>query len=267
MGRHTTTAGKVKIGLALNPQTYELLRQMAGGPRAVGALVDELVQAETDRRSTGSEPTTAPPLGSAGCDGDELRNIDKHPPETIRHLDRLNERLRILHEIDRAILAAHSPSEIAEAAAHGILAAIDVAGVSIALWDADEQALMLLAVAGVNIPAIRPGIWLPAQDGYYQALAQRVEPLVVEDMANECETSPECQAALALDIHAFVVIPLLVEGRPIGHVSVARFQPGRLPDHDLAVVQQVADSLAVAMHNARLNAEIQDRRSELQALS
>ena len=41
--------------------------------------------------------------------------------EAAAQLQRQGERLRILHEIDRAILGARSPREIAEAAAEGIL--------------------------------------------------------------------------------------------------------------------------------------------------
>ena len=61
MGIHTTTAGKVKVSFALDPHAYTTLRQLAAGPRGLGALLDELIRAEAEKR----QRTAAPPVPDA----------------------------------------------------------------------------------------------------------------------------------------------------------------------------------------------------------
>ena len=49
LSMHTTTAGRVKVGLALDPHTYALLREMAASPRSVGCFLDDLIRSEAGR--------------------------------------------------------------------------------------------------------------------------------------------------------------------------------------------------------------------------
>jgi hypothetical protein len=60
LGAHTTT-GKVKVGLAFEPDVYELLKELAPGPRALGAMLADLIRAEAVRRATLAGQGETPP--------------------------------------------------------------------------------------------------------------------------------------------------------------------------------------------------------------
>jgi PAS domain S-box-containing protein len=182
-------------------------------------------------------------------------------------LSKQAERLRILHEIDRAILAARSPAEIAHAAAEGVLRITDAVRVNVALWQPQGDTLETLATAGPLNPALLPGTKVPIQPWPWLLAARQGQVAFEEDLSKEADLFPEAQAALAQGIRSQAVIPLMVGGESIGHLALSRRSPGRLPDEDLALAQQIADSLAVAMHNARLFEEVQKGRQQLRSLS
>jgi signal transduction histidine kinase len=59
----------------------------------------------------------------------------------------------------------------------------------------------------------------------------------------------------------------VASGQPFGAVVIWRNEPGRLTPELEETVSLVADSLAVALHNARLFETVQTNRAQLQALS
>ena len=57
---------------------------------------------------------------------------------------------------------------------------------------------------------------------------------------------------LQAGIRSASLVPLLVGGQVIGVLTISRAEPGPLPSEVLELFANVADSLAVAIHNARL---------------
>lgn len=54
LSRATTTAGKIKVGLALDPNAYGLLLEMCGSSREQGRFISDLVLAEARRHQAGN---------------------------------------------------------------------------------------------------------------------------------------------------------------------------------------------------------------------
>jgi PAS domain S-box-containing protein len=422
LGMHRTTAGKIKVSLALDPDAYQQLKHMAAGPHAVGACVDDLIRAEVNRRQTTSpEHILAPDVSRrepaspealidlpqaqdpqqyqadvlthiteavitldaarrvigwnraaealyfwtaeeaigrpvdeviprepvAATLGDVYRQLDTEgawrgeiavrrrdgtvlPVESTgvvirdaagqvryrigvtrditerkqaelrqaaaqeeirrlyeqaqrelaertaaqtqlsdaaRRLARQGERLHILHEIDRAILAAHAPAAIAQAAAEGVLRVTDAGRVNVALWQPQDETLEVLSAVGLPNPPVTAGARLAIRPQPWFEVVRGGQIAFEDDLAQVSDLLPEAEAALAQGLRSQTVIPLMVAGQPIGHLALARRSPGRCPDEELALARQIADSLAVAIHHARLNTEVQERRRQLQALS
>jgi signal transduction histidine kinase len=271
---HTTTAGKVKVGLALDPHAFELLKEMSSGPRGLGECLEALICTEAARRESARRdpvPDQAVDLQAAGQD--EMHQLYERAggepagrTHAEKQLKQRGERLRILHEIDLAILAAQSPKEIAEAAAAGVLRAIGAVRVIVALWQADDDKLEVLAAAGPAHPILKPGAKIFKRPWPWFPAVRQGRVAFVEDLAQEPDLFPEAQAALAQGIRSQTVIPLMVGGQPIGHIALSRRTTGRLPDDELALAQQIADSLAVAIHNARLLEAEHQARQRLETL-
>ena len=72
MGRHTTTTGRIKVGVALDPQVYEQLKQLAPGPHGLGLVLDRLIRAEASRQENAAAGRVLDPGASrAGTTPDD----------------------------------------------------------------------------------------------------------------------------------------------------------------------------------------------------
>jgi len=69
------------------------------------------------------------------------------------------------------------------------------------------------------------------------------------------------------DLHAYMAVPIKIEGRVEGFFSVANRDNRLLTDRDEQILLRLADHAAIAIHNARLFADSAGRRREAEALS
>jgi GAF domain-containing protein len=74
-------------------------------------------------------------------------------------------------------------------------------------------------------------------------------------------THKRCQL---LGIKALIVAPMLWEGKGIGAISVGRDRVGSFSDKEVALLKTFADQAVIAIQNARLFREIQDKSAQLE---
>jgi signal transduction histidine kinase len=65
--------------------------------------------------------------------------------------------------------------------------------------------------------------------------------------------------------HGLLHVPLLRDRVPIGTISVTRHEPGRFADHHVQLLQTFADQAVIAISNAELFQQVQERTRELSA--
>jgi PAS domain S-box-containing protein len=86
MRMHTTTSGRLKVSVALDPEAYEQLRRLAGSPHRMGALLDGLILAETQRCET---PAPAPLVATEEAIRREydqvLQKVEQQAADLIRY--------------------------------------------------------------------------------------------------------------------------------------------------------------------------------------
>jgi two-component system NarL family sensor kinase len=97
-------------------------------------------------------------------------------------------------------------------------------------------------------------------------MSQAGPSLVVPDVAALVD-GPIKNTLLDRGIHALTALPLVVGAEALGFLQLGRAQTGPLPVDLLEFATQVADSLAVAVHDARLHDQLRDSRGQLQALA
>ncbi|MGE0545270.1 MAG: GAF domain-containing protein, partial [Dehalococcoidia bacterium] len=90
-----------------------------------------------------------------------------------------------------------------------------------------------------------------------QAVVQRT-PVVVEDYSAWPNSHPDQEETIRLGVHAFVVAPLLIGGKPIGALWVNDTKPRPFLTEDVLLVQALADQAALAIEHARLVQRGQD---------
>jgi PAS domain S-box-containing protein len=162
------------------------------------------------------------------------------------------ERLRILHEIDRAVLAAKSPEEIALAALRRARQVVACPRVAVWLFDAEDCNARLLAADMERASEFALNACLPFADCGFTPGALSGVGHIVEELTGEADQPVLARSLYAEGIRSLTVLPLVTGGLVIGCLNFGMARPGGLPPEDLDFARQVADSLAVAIQDARL---------------
>ena len=181
-----------------------------------------------------------------------------------RQLRLYTRRLKILHEIDQAILAARSPEAIAGAALQQIQALMPCQRVSVTALDQNTDRARVLAVLAGEETSL--GLGHPSAGQTCQAL-DGIEPgnvRIIEDLRTVSDVSAAEQSLLSEGIHAYLRVPLLVQGESIGSLHVCSREPGAFDQGSLEIAQEVANSLALAIHHVDLHEQIERRAAELE---
>jgi PAS domain S-box-containing protein len=182
--------------------------------------------------------------------------------ETDRRL-RYTQRLKILRHTDRAILAAGSANEIAEAALTAFHELVPCKRLSVALFDDAAGAATLIGVVSAEPTALGSGSKI-ASGAFGSMEALRLgTPYLIPDIA---ERNPsDARDALETDgIRSIASIPLRALGRLVGTLNLGYEEVRGFTAEHIEIAQEVADSLAVAIHQARLNQQIQNHAEALE---
>src|SRR6516165_9474472 len=97
-----------------------------------------------------------------------------------------------------------------------------------------------------------------------RAATQRREPDQIADLQ---PTSRANELIMRLGYRARLVVPLLAPNRIVGALVVRRKQPGEFPRSTIELLQTFAAQSVLAIQNARLFDEIQDKNRQLQLAS
>jgi GAF domain-containing protein len=85
------------------------------------------------------------------------------------------------------------------------------------------------------------------------------------DVANNPDAPPETRRISAeLGVNALMIAPMIWEGRGIGSIGVGREPPGPFTPKEIAQLLTFANQAAIAIQNARLFREIQDKSRQLE---
>lgn len=190
-------------------------------------------------------------------------------------LARYAERLRILHEIDAAIITNTEPVAIAEAVLVRLRDLLGVPRAIVNLFDLAAGEAEWLAAAGRRRMHVGPGVRFPlAIMGDVDGL-RRGEPQIVDVTA--LPPSEHAEALLASGVLVFMVVPMIAGGELIGAVSFGG-ESREFPEEQVSIAQEVAAQLAIALQQARLQQRlrheaerleqrVQERTAELSAVN
>lgn len=168
-------------------------------------------------------------------------------------LQRYAERLQVLHEIDRAILAAQSPEAIALTAIQQIRRLIPCQRSLIIEFDAAGKGKLLALENGRAAPA--PTDW--DETLHTIQLLQHEQVMVVENLEAAAFRSPLQERLYNEGLRAYLWAPLVVLEQPIGLLCLEADHPDAFQKDHAEIAGEIAASLAVAIRQARLNEQTQ----------
>ncbi|MFQ5571232.1 MAG: PAS domain S-box protein [Rhodothermales bacterium] len=181
-------------------------------------------------------------------------------------LQRYNERLKALRQIDQVILAALSPEDVAQVALRHLLQMIPARQAHVTLFDFDaNQARMLTAY--------RDGT-APTEASYPLHQFRILLELLRSDVNNTTsgngeEPGQRAQEPDALEYSelTYLDVPLLVQGTLIGALSLVTDGSIEFDEEEGDIARDVAGPLAIAIQNAQLFEQVGASRERLRALS
>jgi signal transduction histidine kinase len=181
---------------------------------------------------------------------------------TRRSLARHAERLRMLHEIDRAVLAEHTPEAIAAAVIQPLRELLGVPRAIVNKFDLAAGEVEWIAAAGRRRVHVGPGVRYSIRlMGEIEAL-RRGETQLVD--VHALPAGPETAALLASGVHFYTVVPMLAGGELLGALSFGG-RSRAFPQEQVNIVREVAAQLAIAISQARLLARVKGHAVELES--
>jgi signal transduction histidine kinase len=139
---------------------------------------------------------------------------------------------------------------------------------AIYVFDEERQEFRLRATYGMSeamIAAISDR-HIGVGDANIGAAAQRREPMQIADL-REAPASTLNDIILGAGYRALLIVPLLRPDRTVGLLVVRRRQPGEFPAATVDLLETFADQSVLAIQNARLFREIEEKGRELELAS
>jgi PAS domain S-box-containing protein len=179
-------------------------------------------------------------------------------------LQRYNQRLMILRDIDRDIAMARSPRAIADTVLKYIRQLIPYWMANVSLYEPDTDEVVVLASEANGDTAMRPGMRVPTPAGWVSRMLTEHYNLVEDTHTLPEPISPAVRLAIAEGTRSYLSASLLVEGNLIGALILSSRTPAAFAAEHLEITGEVANQLAIAIHQARLKEQIERHAAEME---
>jgi signal transduction histidine kinase len=199
------------------------------------------------------------------------RALESKIAERTRELGHSVERLQALSEVSQAVNSTLDLQQVLETI---VARAVQLSGANAgAIYELDEAVgdLRLRAVSGLPPELAEQLRSRPVQmgEGATGLAAATHAPVSIADIRNRQDPYPSLLRDV-LDqagLRAVLALPLLREGRVFGALALARISTGRFRVEIVELLQTVAEQSTLAIQNARLFREIEQKSRELEMAS
>jgi signal transduction histidine kinase len=176
-------------------------------------------------------------------------------------------RLQHIHEIDRAILSAHSPADIAQATLSHLYKLVPYQHACVTLFDSETDTARILAnYANDAFEPPQPES-IPLRAFRSLVAFWEGQTYVKTTVESDDWQPPCCQVALSKRLCSFLTVPLIVQQNTIGALTLGTTTPDAFSAESIELVHEVVNQLAIAIQQARLFEQVHDGRERLQTLS
>jgi len=190
-------------------------------------------------------------------------NLQDKVREQTRELSARAQRLEALQHIDRSILAAESIDAVARAALPRLKRIVPYHWGAVLLFEPDGARVAVTHGDG----APPEGHVVPMEDLPSTAVMQSAGPRYIADLAaGSSRRVPVFRRLVTRGARSLIGAPLIASGETIGLLCVAATEAGGFDADHTQIVSEVANQLAVAIHQAQLRGELGRQQARLQAV-
>jgi formate hydrogenlyase transcriptional activator len=159
------------------------------------------------------------------------------------------ERYRTLLEINNAIISSLTRDALFAAVAQALRRVVPFDRTAVFLHDPDRGVLRLFVLeTALASTYFTVGLEMPVGDSHVGRVFQSQQPLLRRDLETE-RRYPMEERAFQDGVRSYAIVPLVARGRPVGTLAVASTEPHRYAEPDVAVLQEVAGQVALAIEN------------------
>jgi two-component system NtrC family sensor kinase len=174
---------------------------------------------------------------------------------TEQVLRQRNQELAILTEVSRTIISSLDLEEVLTAAVEGVRRILPVAAGVLVLMDEETGDMTFCKTVAGNHPLMgRP---LPMDRSIIRHVVATGQPYLTNDVSLDPLFSPQVDG-WGPQTRSVLCVPLLVREQVIGALELADKIGGPFTETDRDLLQTLAGSVAVAVENAQLYAEVND---------
>ncbi len=193
---------------------------------------------------------------SIAKDVSKRKKLEKSLRQTIT-------RLESLHQLDKAILAAQKPAEIAAIAIERIEQLISCQRVTIATFDFEEQTATILMTKGRGESIAGVG-FQENLDVFGAMIEQFQKGASYASGEVSLFSSPEMSSLETQGVNKFIGFPLQVGDETLGILKLWLEQPEKITSEQIDIASEVSNLVAISLNQARLYQQIQSYTSELE---
>jgi signal transduction protein with GAF and PtsI domain len=162
-----------------------------------------------------------------------------------------------LYDVAKVINASLDPAKVLEKIVQSVVKAMDVKAGIIRLLDSRERMLVLGAASGLSKGYVHKGPILIDESGLDRK-ALKGRSIWIENAQTD-KNFQYGEKAKAEGIKSVLVVPLILEKKPIGVLRVYADKVRRFREGELKFLKAVANLSAIALDNARMHETLQMR--------
>jgi formate hydrogenlyase transcriptional activator len=179
-------------------------------------------------------------------------------------LHKSEEQNRILLQINNAIITNLTQQALLHSISEALQPVFPFDRCAITLYQPERDSFRFLAVEGELLSDyFKTGLEFSRNETCGSWVFEHLRPLVRCDLEKEQQYPNERRLA-AEGIHSLCVVPLALQGRCIGLLSLVSQQRDRYSDEDAVFLQEVANQVALAVQNMQAYQEIDSLKARLE---
>ncbi len=161
------------------------------------------------------------------------------------------EQLRRIQAVSDAALAHLNLDDLLPALLERVCETLEVDTAAILLLDRDSQELVATAAKGIE-EEVRNGVRIPLGKGFAGRIAEEGRAVILEQVDHTKVLNP---ILLDKGIRSLLGVPLIADGATVGVLHVGTLDSRSFTNHDAALLQLVADRIALAISTALVKRE------------
>jgi adenylate cyclase len=189
-------------------------------------------------------------------------DLERKVKERTRDLAQSVSELRALEEFGRAVASSLDLDAVLRTVAGRALEITKADGVLIYGFDEQARRFDLIEAGGMEKSEDCNLRVISADDGLLGQAAANGQPIAIEDCATS-DANPLTHAAIAAGFHSALVVPLVDQQGVLGLLIVLRRSAGAFPPSLIGLMHTFAHQAVLAMRNARLFHEVDQKGKEL----